>query len=108
MSRFPTVKHFGSWLGLAPHCDISDGQVWRPRTLKVVNRATPAFRQAAQPVARLHSEFEVYFRFMRARLGPEQETVATTHEIARMVYQPAEVSPSVPREVSHGIPVGAA
>ncbi len=25
MARFPTVKHFCSWLGLAPHNDISGG-----------------------------------------------------------------------------------
>lgn len=86
MSRFPTVKHFCSWLGLAPHNDISGGRVLRSRTLKVVNRATQAFRQAAQSVARSHSAFGAYFRSMRARLGPEQATVATAHKIARVVY----------------------
>jgi transposase len=86
MSRFPTVKHFCSWLGLAPHNDISGGQVLRSRTLKVVNRATQAFRQAAQSVARSYSAFGAYFRLMRARLGPEQATVATAHKIARVVY----------------------
>jgi hypothetical protein len=49
MSRFPTVKHFCSWLGLAPRNDISGGKVLRSRTQKVVNRATQAFRQAAKP-----------------------------------------------------------
>jgi transposase len=86
MSRFSTVKHFCSWLGLAPHNDISGGRVLRSRTLKVVNRATQAFRQAAQSVARSHSAFGAYFRSMRARLGPEQATVATAHKIARVVY----------------------
>lgn len=86
MQRFPTVKHFCSWLGLAPHNDISGGRVLRSRTLKVVNRATQAFRQAAQSVARSHSAFGAYFRSMRARLGPEQATVATAHKIARVVY----------------------
>ena len=100
MSRFSTVKHFCSWLGLAPHNDISGGRVLRSRTLKVVNRATQAFRQAAQSVARSHSAFGAYFRSMRARLGPEQATVATAHKIARVVYHPAEVS--------HRVRVGAA
>jgi transposase len=108
MSRFPTVKHCCSWLGLAPHHDIWGGRVWRSRTLKVVNRATQAFRQAAQSVARSHSAFETYFRSMRARLGPERETVAITHKFACVVYQPAEVSRSVPRAVNHGVRVGAA
>lgn len=86
MSQFPTVKHFCSWLGLAPHNDISGGRVLRSRTLKVVNRATQAFRQAAQSVARSDSAFGAYFRSMRARLGPQQATVATAHKIARVVY----------------------
>jgi transposase len=108
MSRFSTVKHFCSWLGLAPHNDISGGRVLRSRTLKVVNRATQAFRQAAQSVARSHSAFGAYFRSMRARLGPEQATVATAHKIARVVYHPAEALRRVPREVSHRVRVGAA
>jgi transposase len=86
MSRFPTVKHCCSWLGLAPHHDISGGRVLRSRTLKVVNRATHAFRQAAQSVARSHSAFGASCRSMRARLGPEQVTVATAYQIARVVY----------------------
>jgi len=86
MSKFPTVKHFCSWLGLAPHNDISGGKVLRSRTLKVVNRATQAFRQAAQSVARSGASCGAYFRAMRARLGPQQATVATAHKMARVVY----------------------
>jgi transposase len=86
MSRFPTVKHFCSWLGLAPHNDISGGRVLRSRTLKVRNRAGQAFRQAAQSVMRSDSAFGAYYRAMRARLGPHQATVATAHKIARVVY----------------------
>lgn len=52
----------------------------------MVNRATQAFRQAAQSVARSDSAFGAYFRAMRARLGPQQAIVATAHKIARVVY----------------------
>lgn len=86
MSRFPTVKHFASWLGLAPHNDISGGKVLRSRTMKVSGRAGQAFRQAAQSVARSDSSFGAYFRAMRARKGPQQATVATAHKLARTVY----------------------
>ena len=86
MSRFPTVKHFCAWLGLAPHTDISGGKVLRSRTQKVVNRATQAFRQAAQSVSRSDSAIGAYYRAMRARKGPQQATVATAHKIARIVY----------------------
>jgi transposase len=86
MSRFPTVTHCCSWLGVCSHHDISGGRVLRARTLKVVHRTTQAFRQAVRSVARSHSAFGAYFRSIRARLGPEQATVATAHKIARVVY----------------------
>jgi len=86
MTRFPTVKHVASWLGLAPHNDISGGKILRSRTMKVVNRAAQAFRQAAQSVARSHTAFGSYFRAMRARKGPQQAVVATAHKLARTVY----------------------
>ena len=86
VSRFPTVKHFCSWLGLAPHNDISGGKVLRSRIRKVVTPATQAFRQAAQSVARSDSVYGAFFRSMRARVGPQQATVATAHKIARTVY----------------------
>jgi transposase len=86
MSRFPTVKRFCAWLGLAPRNDISGGKVLRSRTMKVRSRANQAFRQAAQSVARSDSAVGAYYRAMRARLGPGQAIVATAHKIARIVY----------------------
>ena len=85
LSRFPTVKHCCSGLGLAPHPDRSGGRVWRSRTLQGVNRATQAFRPAAQAGARSPSALGAYVRSRRARLGPEHTTVAPAHKIARVV-----------------------
>ena len=86
MERFPTVKHFCSLLGLAPHNDKSAGKVLRSRTMKVRNRANQAFRQAAQSVAQSHSTFGAYYGAMRTRLGLKQAIVATAHKIARTAY----------------------
>jgi hypothetical protein len=86
MSRWPTVKHFCAWLGLAPRNDISGGKVLRSRTMKVASRANQAFRMAAQSVTRSDSAIGAYFRTMRARKGPQQAIVATAHKIARIVY----------------------
>ena len=86
MERFPTVKHFCSWLGLAPHNAISGGKVLRSRTMKVRKRANQVFRQAAQSLAKSDSSFGAYYRAMRARLGPKQAIVATAHKIAPTVY----------------------
>jgi transposase len=86
MSKWPTEKHFASWLGLAPHNDISGGKVLRSRTLPTTNRAGQAFRQAATAVARSHSAFGAFYRRKRAQGGPQLAQVATAHKIARTVY----------------------
>jgi len=45
--RFPTVKHFTSWLGLCPSQKVTGGQVKSSKTCQVVNRKAFAFRMAA-------------------------------------------------------------
>jgi len=86
MSRFPTEKHFCSWLGLTPHHEISGGKILRNHTLPTDNRAGQAFRQAAACVIRSQSAFGAFYRRKKAQLGPMQALVATAHKIARAVY----------------------
>lgn len=86
MTKWPTEKHFASWLGLAPHNDVSGGRVLRSRTLPTHNRAGQAFRQAAASVMRSQSTFGAFYRRKKAHLGPQQALVATAHKIARTVY----------------------
>jgi transposase len=86
MTKWPTEKHFCSWLGLAPHNDISGGKILRSRVLQTDNRAGQAFRQAAASVSRSQSAFGAYYRRKKAHLGPMPALVATAHKIARTVY----------------------
>jgi transposase len=85
--KFPTEKHFCSWLGLAPKHDITGGKVLSNHTLKTKNRAGQAFRMAAQSVKKADCPFGAMYRRLRSRLGPAQATVATAHAIARVVYK---------------------
>jgi transposase len=85
--KFPTEKHFSSWLGLAPKHELSGGKTLKNRTLKTRNRAGQAFRMAAQSVKKADCPFGALYRRLRARLGPAQATVATAHAIARVVYK---------------------
>ena len=86
MSKWPTEKHFCSWLGLAPHNDITGGKVIRSRTLKVRNRAAQALRMAAQSVGRSDTALGAFYRRLRSRIGHRQAVTATAHKIARIVY----------------------
>jgi transposase len=86
MRKFPTVKHFCSWLGLAPHNDVTGGKVKRSRTIKNHNRAGQVLRLAAQSVGRGQSALGAYYRAMKGRLGAAQAIVATAHKLARIIY----------------------
>ena len=99
MSKFPSEKHFCSWLGLAPKHEISGAKILKNRTLKTKNRAGQAFRTlaphcvwcsagvAAQSVKRSDCVFGSLFRRLRSRLDNRQATVACAHAIARVVYR---------------------
>jgi transposase len=87
MSKFPSEKHFCSWLGLAPKHEISGAKVLKNKTMKTRNRAGQAFRMAAQSVKRADCVFGSFYRRLKGRLDKAQATVATAHAIARVVYR---------------------
>jgi transposase len=86
MTRWPTGKHFASWLGLCPGNKQSGGKRYRVRSKPTANRAATALRVAAQSLAHSHSALGAYYRRMRARLGAPKAMTATAHTLARLVY----------------------
>lgn len=86
-SRFPTVKHFTSWLGLCPGSCITGAKVKNSRTRRVVNRAANAFRMAAVAAGKTRSALGAFYRRLRARLGPPKAITATAHKLARIFYR---------------------
>jgi transposase len=86
MNRWPSVKHFTSWLGLAPNPEKSGGKVLRSHTRKTNNRANTALRIAAQSLARSQSALGAFYRRIRARQGAPKAITATAHKLARMIY----------------------
>jgi transposase len=86
MSKWPTEKHFASWLGLAPHNDISGGKVLRSKPLKGNRRAAQVLRLAAQTLGRTQTAVGSYYRRLRARKGPASAITATAHKLARILY----------------------
>ena len=86
LSRFPTIKHFCSWLNLCPNTRISGGKRLRGGEKKRANRAGQAFRQAAVSMQFSKSALGAYFRRMAARLGNGIAVKATAHTLARLFY----------------------
>nr|WP_081942704.1 IS110 family transposase [Myxosarcina sp. GI1] len=85
-SRFPTVKHFTSWLGLCPGSRVSGGKVKSSQTRLVVNRAANSFRMAAHALRRSQTALGAFFRRLRSRLGTPKAITATAHKLARIFY----------------------
>jgi hypothetical protein len=85
-SKWPTVKHFTSWLGLCPNWKKTGGKVQSSKTRKGKNRAATAFRLAAWSLMRSHSYLGAYLRRQRARLGAPKAITAAAHKLARILY----------------------
>ena len=86
LSRFPTHKHFASWLGLCPDNRVSGGKVLSVRTRHVKHRLAHALRLAAQSLLRSASALGAFYRRMRAKLGAPKAITAAAHKLARIIY----------------------
>src|SRR5215467_14131755 len=86
MHRWPSVKHFCSWLGLCPQHQIAGGKVLSRRVRPGAHRVTVALRLAARTLHHSQSALGAFFRRMKARLGTPKAITATAHKLARLVY----------------------
>ena len=86
LSRFASVKHFCSWLGLCPGTKISGGKVLSARTRRSVNRVRQALKMAAMSLSRSGSALGAFYRRLCARMDKPSANTAIAHKLARMVY----------------------
>jgi transposase len=86
LTKWPSEKHFTSWLGLCPNFKRSGGKDKSSQTRKVQSRAALAFRNAARPLARSNSYLGAFYRRMKARLGPAKALTATARKLAVIFY----------------------
>jgi len=85
-TKWPTVKHFTSWLGLCPNWKKTGGKVKSSKTRKGKNRAAGALRLAAWGLMKGRSYLGAYLRRQRSRLGAPKAITATAHKLARIIY----------------------
>ena len=86
MSRFPSVAHFTSWLGLCPGTKITGGKGMSGKTKRVANRAAQALRLAAAALRTSQSALGAYFRRMCSRMDKPKAIAAAAHKLARLIY----------------------
>lgn len=88
LSKWPTEKHFVSWLNLCPNNKISGGKLISSALLKKKpNGATQAFKYAANGLQRSNHWLGDYFRRMKAKGGNKYAIVATARKLAVIYYK---------------------
>ena len=86
LTRFASVKHFCSWLGLCPATKISGGKVLSSGTKRCANRARQALKIAAMTLSHSDSALGAFYRRLCACMDKPRANTAVAHKLARMVY----------------------
>lgn len=86
MSRFASVGHFTSWLGLCPGTKITGGKMMSGKTKKVINRAAQALKLAAASLCKSQSSLGAYYRRLCSRMDKPKAVTAVAHKLARLIY----------------------
>ena len=87
LDKFPTAKHFTSWLRLAPNNKISGGKRISSKVPRGSNRLKIAFRNAAYSIARLKdSPLNKFYKRMLFKKGSTKAITATARKLATIVW----------------------
>jgi len=86
MTKWPTAKHFTSWLSLAPGNKISGGRLLSSKTRRSSNRATALLRIAAVNVGKTQTAIGAFYRRLAARTGKAKAVTATARKLAILFY----------------------
>lgn len=87
VDKFPTAKHFVSWLRLAPNNKISGGKVLSSRTPKGKNKLSLTLRYAANVIGNMKEHpLSNFFSRIAYRKGRGAAITATARKLATIIY----------------------
>jgi transposase len=86
MRKWPTAKHFTSWLSLAPGNKVSGGRLLSSKTRRSSNRAAALLRIAAVNIGRTQTALGAFYRRLSARTGKAKAVTATARKLAVLYY----------------------
>ena len=86
MSRWPSSKHFTSWLCLSPGNKISGGKVLSSKTRRSSSRVAAALRLAATTLGKTSTALGAFYRRLSSRVGKSKAVTATARKIATLFY----------------------
>lgn len=88
IKKFPTAKHFTSWLRLAPNNKISGGKILSSKIQRGSNRLKIALRNAANAIGNLKESTPLrdFFQRINFRKGRVSAVSATARKLAVIVW----------------------
>lgn len=87
LMKFPTGKHFASWIRLAPNNKISGGKILSSRIPKGSNRLKIALRQAANCIGNMKgANLHNFFIRICIRKGRSAAITATARKLAMIIW----------------------
>ncbi|GAC1388759.1 MAG: IS110 family transposase [Ginsengibacter sp.] len=86
MQKWPTAEHFASWLNLSPRPKISGGKVIGHEKRFTNNKASQAFRLAAQTMWQNKGSLGHLYRRLSAQKGSKKATKAIARKLAVILY----------------------
>jgi len=87
MSKWPTDKHFVSWLNLAPNNRITGEKQLKPKKSNKRNKAGQAFMMAASTLKNSEHWLGAFYRRIKARSGVGIAVKATARKLALIFYK---------------------
>ena len=87
MNKWPSAKHFTSWLNLAPNNRISGGKILSSKIQRKKNYAGQVFKMAAFSVQRSKNWLAMFYHRIKAKAGVPKAIVATARKIALIFYK---------------------
>lgn len=87
MTKWPTEKHFTSWLSLAPGNKISGGKVLSSATRRTSNKTAALLRIAAVNIGKTETALGAFYRRLSSRVGKAKAVTATARKLAVLFYR---------------------
>lgn len=86
LSKWPSSKHFTSWLCLSPGNKISGGKILSSKTRRSSSRAAVLLRLAAVNVGKTQTALGAFYRRLAVRIGKAKAVTATARKLAVLFY----------------------
>lgn len=87
MSRWPTEKHFTSWLGLAPQTHQSGKMANKGKTKRHKSKASQILRLASRTIGRSKTTLGAFYRRISRQKDAPTAITATARKLAVQIYK---------------------